>query len=73
MVDAPELYAGRIVWNRSRFVKQPGTNKRLRRDRPESEWPVTEQPELRIIDAALWDRVQARLTRLADEPQRARI
>ena len=61
-----ELYAGRIVWNRSRFVKQPGSNKRLRRDRPESEWSVTERPELRIIDAALWDRVQARLSRLAE-------
>ncbi len=61
-----ELYAGRIVWNRSRFVKQPGTNKRLRRDRPESEWSVTERPDLRIVDAALWDRVQARLSRLAD-------
>ena len=57
-----ELYAGRIVWNRSRFVKQPGTNKRLRRERPQSEWLVTEQPDLRIVDAALWERVQARLS-----------
>jgi site-specific DNA recombinase len=61
-----ELYAGRTVWNRSRFVKQPGTNKRLRRDRPSSEWLVTEQPELRIIDAALWEKVQSRLTRIAE-------
>ena len=49
-----ELYVGRIVWNRSRFVKQPGSNKRLRRERPEGEWLVTEQPELRVIDAALY-------------------
>ena len=61
-----ELYAGRIIWNRSRFVKQPGSNKRLCRDRPESEWSVTERPGLRIVEAALWDRVQARLTRLGD-------
>ena len=27
-----ELYAGRVVWNRSRFVKAPGSNKRLRRE-----------------------------------------
>ena len=51
-----ELYAGRIIWNRSKFVKQPGTNKRLRRERPSEEWLVTEKPELRIIDAALWMR-----------------
>ena len=51
-----ELYIGRIVWNRSRFVKQPGTNKRVRRERPTSEWRIVEQPELRIVDAALWER-----------------
>ncbi|MGB6395391.1 MAG: recombinase family protein [Bradyrhizobium sp.] len=62
-----ELYVGRIVWNRARFVKQPGTNKRLRRERPESEWLVTEQPELRIISADLWERVQARIVRVAEQ------
>jgi hypothetical protein len=62
-----ELYAGRIIWNRSKFVKQPGTNKRLRRERPSQEWLVTEKPELRIIDAALWDAVQARLSRMAEK------
>ena len=56
-----DLYAGRIVWNRSRFVKQPGTNKRLRRERPENEWRIAERPDLRIIDGGLWTRVQARL------------
>jgi hypothetical protein len=62
-----ELYAGRIVWNSSRFVKQPGTNKRLRRERPKSEWRVLEQPELRIIDEGLWDRVQSRLSFVAQK------
>jgi DNA invertase Pin-like site-specific DNA recombinase len=60
-----ELYIGRIVWNRSRFVKQPGTNKRVRRERPESEWRVIERSELRIVDQQLWDRVQARLAWVA--------
>jgi DNA invertase Pin-like site-specific DNA recombinase len=45
-----ELYIGRLIWNRSRYVKQPGTNKRLRRMRPTSEWITVEKPELRIID-----------------------
>lgn len=62
-----ELYAGRIVWNRSHFVKKPGTNKRLRRERPRSEWSVVEKPELRIIDADLWERVQTRLSWVAEK------
>jgi site-specific DNA recombinase len=61
-----ELYAGRIVWNRSRFIKKPGTNTRVRRERPRSEWRIVEQPELRIIDAPLWDRVQTRLAFVAE-------
>ena len=61
-----ELYAGRIVWNRSRFVKQPGTNKRVRRERPKTEWLDTYESALRIVDAPLWDRVQARLSRMAE-------
>ena len=56
-----ELYIGRLIWNRSQFIKQPGTNKRLRRMRPESEWIVLEKPELRIIDDALWRRVRDRI------------
>jgi len=35
-----ELYVGRLIWNRSRFVKTPGTNKRVRRARPRHEWKV---------------------------------
>jgi site-specific DNA recombinase len=57
-----ELYLGRLIWNRSRYVKQPGTNKRLRRIRPKSEWITVENPELRIVDDGLWDRVQKRIT-----------
>jgi len=60
-----DLYDGRIVWNRSRFVKQPGTNKRLRRERPKGEWRTLERPELRIINEELWERVQTRLAFVA--------
>jgi hypothetical protein len=31
------LCVGRVVWNRSKFVKVPGTNRRVARQRPESE------------------------------------
>lgn len=56
-----ELYVGRIVWNRRHFVKKPGTNKRMSRERPKSEWLIFEQPELRIIGEDLWQRVQNRI------------
>jgi len=67
-----ELYVGRIVWNRSRFIKLPGTNKRLRQDRPQNEWRIVEQPELRIIDENLWQRVQTRLSWVAEAFGRGR-
>ena len=55
-----ELYVGRLVWNRQRFVKDPDTGKRISRLNPESEWIVQEVPHLRIIDDALWQRVKER-------------
>jgi hypothetical protein len=50
-----ELYAGRIIWNQSHFVKVPGSNRRVRRERPQSEWRIIERPELRIILARQMD------------------
>ncbi|WP_247381795.1 MULTISPECIES: recombinase family protein [unclassified Bradyrhizobium] len=45
-----ELYVGRLVWNRLRYLKDPDTGKRVSRLNPESEWVVQEVPEMRIID-----------------------
>ncbi len=56
-----ELYKGLVIWNRSKFVKVPGTNKRRRKMRGENEWIRIERPELAIVPVELWDRVQARL------------
>ena len=55
-----DIYAGKVIWNSSRFVKTPGTNKRVRRARPESEWRVVPHPELRIVSDDLWQRVRER-------------
>jgi site-specific DNA recombinase len=55
-----ELYAGRVVWNTSRFVKVPGTNKRVRRARPQNEWRIVAHPELQIVSDELWQRVEDR-------------
>src|SRR5262249_3245736 len=63
-----ELYIGRLVWNRQRYVKDPHTGKRLGRLNPSSEWLITEVPDLRIVDQALWDHVQARLGDIRQSP-----
>ncbi|MCK5770898.1 recombinase family protein, partial [Algiphilus sp.] len=55
------MYAGRLVWNRSQWIKHPETGRRVRRERPESEWIIHERPELAIIDRETWDAVQARM------------
>src|SRR5882672_10399430 len=55
-----ELYIGRMVWNRQRFLKDPDTGKRVTRLNPESEWVISDVPHLRIIDDELWTGVQAR-------------
>ena len=49
-----ELYAGVLVWNRQRFIKDPATSKRVSRINPESDWIRVEVPHLRIVDDALW-------------------
>ncbi|MBN9431703.1 MAG: recombinase family protein [Bosea sp.] len=55
-----EMYVGKIVWNRQRFVKDPDTGKRQARPNPESEWVIQDTPELRIIDDDLWQAVKKR-------------
>lgn len=54
------LYIGKVIWNRSQWIKDPDTGKTQRRERPESEWIVTEDPTLAIVDKPTWDAVQAR-------------
>ncbi|MFN3634787.1 recombinase family protein [Paracoccus pantotrophus] len=55
-----EMYIGKIVWNRQRFVKDPNTGKRQARPNPEEEWVIQVAPELRILDDDLWNAVKAR-------------
>src|SRR6266481_5118606 len=62
-----ELYAGVLVWNRQRFIKDPSTGKRVSRPNPEAKWIRTEVPELRIVDDELWQRVKLRQAELAKQ------
>ena len=66
-----ELYAGRLVWNRRRWLKNPATGRRVARQNGEQARIVENVPELRIIEPELWDRVQARLAAAA-RPQAPR-
>ncbi|NKW82587.1 recombinase family protein [Ochrobactrum pecoris] len=61
-----ELYAGVLVWNRLRFIKDPSTGKRVSRINPESAWIRTEVPHLRIVDDELWNAVRARQKQIAE-------
>jgi site-specific DNA recombinase len=62
-----ELYVGRLVWNRLRYLKDPDTGKRVSRLNPEAEWVVQEVPDLRIVHQDVWDKVKARQQTLAYE------
>jgi DNA invertase Pin-like site-specific DNA recombinase len=55
-----ELYIGRLVWNRQRYVKDPDTGKRLARLNPPEAWIISDVPHLRIIDESLWQAVKSR-------------
>jgi site-specific DNA recombinase len=55
-----ELYIGRLVWNRQRFLKDPDTGKRVARANPPAEWIPKDLPDLRIIDDEVWQAVQKR-------------
>lgn len=55
-----ERYAGRVVWNKSVWRRDPDSGKRVRVGRPESEWIVSQGEA--IVDLELWGRVQARST-----------
>jgi DNA invertase Pin-like site-specific DNA recombinase len=53
-----ERYAGRLIYNRSQWIRDPKTWKRTRVERPQSEWIVREIAPL--IDDATWRAAQAR-------------
>ncbi|MCE6076345.1 recombinase family protein [Agrobacterium vitis] len=62
-----ELYIGKLVWNRLRYVKNPSTGKRVSRQNLQSEWIVTEVPHLRIVDDELWQAVRARQGEISEK------
>lgn len=56
-----EIYIGRQIWNRSRWIRSAAdSSKRRRVENPSSQWVVHERPELAIVDRQTWERVQRR-------------
>lgn len=64
------LYAGRLIWNRQRFEKDPDTGRRISRLNPPEKWITAERPELRIVDEALWQAAQNRKESRSHGPTR---
>lgn len=67
-----ELYVGRRVWNRQRFVKDPTTGKRQARPNPPEEWITEEVGDLRLINDDLWESVKRRQSAIRSEMGNAR-
>src|SRR5215468_3413877 len=55
-----ELYIGRLVWNRLRYVKDPATGRRISRLNEPALWIIQDVPELRLVPQPLWDAVKQR-------------
>ncbi len=64
-----ELFIGRMVWNKNRYIKDPLTDRRVSRPNPPEEWVIKDVPELRIIAQDLWDNAKVRQEDTA-KPQR---
>jgi site-specific DNA recombinase len=60
------LYRGQLKWNRTNWARDPDTNKRVRRKRPQADWVEKTVPEIRIVDEATWARVALRMSSLKD-------
>jgi site-specific DNA recombinase len=55
-----ELYIGRLVWNRLRYIKDPSTGRRVSRLNPSTDWVIADVPHLRIVNDELWRAAKAR-------------
>ncbi|HWJ86898.1 MAG TPA: recombinase family protein [Pelagibacterium sp.] len=60
-----QLYAGRLIWNRVRMVRDPDTGKRVSRLNDPSQYRTADVPHLALISPKLFEAVQTRLGRRA--------
>jgi len=55
-----DLYAGRIIWNRSHNVRDPSTGKRVQRPNPVTAWHQQDVPHAAIVSRGMFDQAQTR-------------
>src|SRR5215471_19834831 len=55
-----EKYIGRWIWNRSETRRDPKTGRKRKFPKPEGEWHVSHNEELRIVLQEIWDCAAAR-------------
>ncbi|GAB2707782.1 recombinase family protein [Aliiglaciecola aliphaticivorans] len=55
-----ELYIGKLVWNKLKYIKDPDTGKRVSKLNPESEWHVVDVPHLQIVKQDMWEKLKAK-------------
>jgi len=68
-----ELYAGVVVWNRVRMMKDPDTGRRISRANPPEDWKRAEAPRLSIVAKGMFDAAQRRKAdRSREAPERQR-
>lgn len=67
------IYNGRQIWNRAKWIKDPLTGRRKRILRPESEWVITENPELKIVDDDTWNAARERTLKTRARTARQRV
>lgn len=62
-----ELYTGRVVWNKTRWIRSATDSKKRRCvPNPQSEWIVSNDESLRIVPELLWSAVKARQRQQAE-------
>jgi site-specific DNA recombinase len=63
---ANEKFTGKWIWGQKVFERRPGTHQHIVRAVPRDQWHVRDSPELRIVDDALWRRVEARRSQVRE-------
>lgn len=58
------LYAGRLIYNRQSFIKDPATGRRQAKLNPPEQWHEQDVPELRIVPDDLFEAAQRRRDQL---------
>lgn len=60
-------YTGLTIWNRTQWVKDPDSGRRICRERPKADWISHHDETRRVVTDELWKAVQRRLKPMPDD------